>query len=110
MAFDEQLALRLRAALKPFENEITEKKMFGGTCFLLHGKMTVGIVKDQLMVRVLSGAYEEVLKEEYVKEMDFTGKPLKEFVYVSQEAIPTEFELMRWINYGIEHAKSKLKK
>ena len=54
--------------------------MFGGLTFLLNGKMFCGIVKRDLMVRVGPDHYEESLRLQHVRPMDFTGKPLKGYV------------------------------
>jgi hypothetical protein len=72
--------------------------------------MAIGIVKEQLMVRVISEKYESSLQEEHVAEMDFPGKSMKNFIYVSQDGIKTEEQLSKWIELGIEHAKSVLNK
>ncbi|WP_204345132.1 TfoX/Sxy family protein [Psychroserpens algicola] len=108
MAFDEQLANRIREQLRFFSEDFTEKKMFGGLCFLYKGKMTVGIVKDDLMVRVLSDVIATELAKDAVRPMDFTKRLMKEFVYVSQNGIKTEAELLHYIELGLAHAKSKL--
>ncbi|WCO03215.1 TfoX/Sxy family protein [Psychroserpens ponticola] len=108
MAFNEQLANRIREQLKLFPEAFTEKKMFGGICYLYNGKMTVGIVKEDLMVRILSDKIEAELVKDNVRPMDFTKRPMKEFVYVSQDGITTEIELLYYIELGLEHAKSKL--
>ena len=108
MAFNANLAKRIRAALAIFPETFTEKKMFGGLCFLYQGKMTVGIVKDELAVRVVASKMEALLKQDYIRPMDFTKKPMKEFVYVAAEAFSTEEELQFFIELGVEHAKMKL--
>ena len=107
MPYNQQLADRIRAAVKLFEEDFTEKKMFGGLSFLYGGKMTVGIVKDDLAVRVISEKEQGVLELPYVRPMDFTKRPMKEFVYVSEEGFITEEQLNEWIELGLEHAKSK---
>ncbi|MEQ8582102.1 MAG: TfoX/Sxy family protein [Marinoscillum sp.] len=109
MAFNEETAQRIRMAMDLIRSfQYTEKKMFGGLSFLYEGKMTVGVVKDDLAVRVVSDKMEQVLAEAHVRPMDFTKSPMKEFVYVSAGGFETEEQLMRWINLGIEHAKSKI--
>jgi len=112
MAYNELLAHRIRQALLLLPEEvhlsITEKKMFGGLSFLFHGKMTVGIIKEELIVRVIAEKMDAVLERDGVRPMDFTNKPLKEFVYVIPEVVHRESELNFWIALGIEHAKSKL--
>ncbi|MCM4170279.1 hypothetical protein DHD32_02215 [Arenibacter sp. TNZ] len=113
MAYNEQFAQRIRGSfeLQPqsVRSKITEKKMFGGLAFLYSGKMTVGIVKDNLMVRVISDKMEKTLKSKHVRPMDFTKRPMKEFIYVSEEGIATEEKLLNYIELGLEHAKQKLK-
>lgn len=108
MAFNELLALRIRTALSLFPEEFTEKRMFGGLSFLYKGKMTVGIVKDKLAVRVVASKMDELLTSEHVHPMDFTKKPMKEFVFVHQEGFTTEEALHYFIELGVEHAKTKL--
>ncbi len=104
-----ELIDRVRAALIPWQSHITEKRMFGGTCFLYKGKMCVGEIKQQLMVRIVAEKMEDALKKPEVFPMDFTGKPLKEFVYVSLEGLTTEERLQNWVELGMEHAKLKTK-
>ncbi|SMD34779.1 TfoX N-terminal domain-containing protein [Reichenbachiella faecimaris] len=108
MAYNQELATRLRQHLEPYGAKITEKRMFGGLCYLYQGKMCVGIVKEDLCVRIISPKDQEELKKEYVRPMDFTGKALKEFVYVSADGFQSETDLAHWVNLGIEHAESKL--
>ncbi|WP_255397279.1 TfoX/Sxy family protein [Reichenbachiella sp. 5M10] len=88
---------------------MTEKKMFGGLSFLYRGKMSVGIVKDDLCVRVLAPDDQIELQKEGVRPMDFTGKPMKEMVFVAPEGFATEPELAYYVNLGIAHAESKVK-
>ena len=112
MAYDEQFAQRIRASFelqpKAVRTNITEKKMFGGIAFLYCGKMTVGFIKENLMVRVVSSKMDKILRTEHVRPMDFAKRPMKEFVYVSQEGIATEEQLLHYIELGLEHAKQKL--
>ena len=108
MAFNNQLANRIREQLKFFSEEFEEKRMFGGLTFLYKGKMTIGIVKEDLAVRIIADKMEAELAKDSVRPMDSTKRPLKEFIYVSQEGIKTETELLYYIELGLEHAKSKL--
>ena len=108
MPYNEQIANRVRKSLALFPESFTEKKMFGGLSFLYYGKMTIGIVKDEFLVRVIQDKMESCLKMEYVRPMDFTKRAMKEFVFVTQEGFKTEEALLKWIEIGLEHAKSKL--
>jgi len=109
MAYNEQLASRIRKYLEPLGDKIEEKKMFGGLSFLFKGKMSVGIVKDQLAVRVVSNKYQSSLEKPHVKEMTFTGKAMKDFVYVDPSGFESEAQLAEWIELGIEHADQNSK-
>ena len=106
MAYDEFLADSLRNHLTKYGNAVQEKKMFGGLCFLYKGKMAVGVVKNELAVRVLAENMEKELVKDHVRPMDFTGKPMKEFVFVE---LQEDSELDHWIQLGIAHAESKVK-
>ncbi|MFC5045183.1 TfoX/Sxy family protein [Aquimarina hainanensis] len=108
MSYNEHLATRIRTALSIFPEEFSEKKMFGGLAFLYKGKMTLGIIKEELAVRVLADKMEKQLSLPFVRPMDFTKRPMKEFVYVAKEGFITEMQLQEWIELGLEHAKSKL--
>ncbi|MBX7194945.1 MAG: TfoX/Sxy family protein, partial [Sandaracinaceae bacterium] len=75
--------------------------MFGGLCFLVHGKMALGIVRDDLMVRVGADGYDEALELPHAREMDFTGKPLKGMVYVAPAGLGQHAGLARWVRMGV---------
>lgn len=109
MNTSEELIRRIRVAVLPWAPHMEEKKMFGGYCTLYKGKMCVGETKERLMVRVVPEKMEQVLAMPHVQPMDFTGKPMKEFVFVSEKGWDTEEKLQQWIELGIEHAELKLK-
>ena len=101
VAYDEKLAERIRGALG-CRGGISEKKMFGGLAFLLGGKMLCGIVKNDLMVRVGPGRYGEALGRPHVRPMDFTGHPMRGFVFVSPAACDSEEAVAMWVKWGAE--------
>ena len=105
MPYDEGLAQRIREALEE-RSDLTEKKMFGGLAFLLGGNMCVGVVGDELMVRVGPDAYGQALKRAHAREMDFTGKPLRGMVYVAEAGIRGDRALHGWIERGVAFAGS----
>ncbi len=90
--------------------DVEVKKMFGGLAYLYRGKMTVGIVGEDLMVRIPAGTMQQVLEEPYVRPMDFTGRPMKEFVFVEAAGFAGSDGLARWIGLGLEHARGQLTK
>ena len=103
MAYDEGLAERIRGVLAD-QSGVSEKRMFGGIAFLVKGHMSVGIVQDKLMVRVGPEGYDRVLQDRYAREMDFTGKPMKGFVYVIPSGYESDADLERWVSMGVEYA------
>jgi TfoX/Sxy family transcriptional regulator of competence genes len=105
MAYDEGLAERIRGVLDA-QPGVSEKRMFGGVAFLVKGHMGVGIVQDKLMVRVGPESYDRVLRERHARRMDFTGRPMKGFVYVLPEGYETDGDLQRWVNLGVSYVTS----
>ncbi len=99
MAYDESLAVRIRTALGR-RTGITEKKMFGGLAFLLDGKILVGIAKHELMVRVGPELHEEALAKPHVRPMNFTGRPMKGYVFVAADGCRTGAAVKRWVDWG----------
>jgi len=96
MAYDEKLAQRMREALAA-DPAITEKKMFGGIAFLRHGLMFAGVSDTSLMARVGPANYEDSLRRKHVREMDFTGRPMKGYVFVGADGLKTEEQLRFWL-------------
>ena len=103
MSYDEKLVERVRKFLP---KAIEEKKMFGGLSFLFHGKMFCGILKDDLVVRINKNDYEKFVSKPYVRPMDFTGKPMKGFLYVSSGGYKEDKELKEWIEVGFRYVLS----
>ncbi len=93
----------------PWKNSIKEKRIFGLNYFLYKVKMCVGKTKQQLMIRVISEKMERILEIPYILPMDFTKKPMKEFVFVTKKGFDTELKLQKWIELGIKHATIKRK-
>lgn len=104
MAFDTQLAESIRLALA-HRIDVVEKKMMGGLTFMVNDKMSVGIIKDNLLVRVLPSKYEETLALPFAKPMQFTGRIMKGFIQVEPPGFETEEQLQFWVETGIEFAE-----
>jgi len=96
----EDLAERVRRLLGP-RKDFTEKPMFGGVCFLLAGKMCCGTLRDDLVVRVGPELYEQALGERHTRPMDFTGRPIRGFVYVGQAGYRKDEDLAKWVERGV---------
>ncbi len=104
VAYDEALAQRLRARMSSVEGA-SEKKMFGGLCFLLNGHMVCGIVGDELMMRVGADAHDAALARPHARPMDFTGRPMRGMVYVAPDGFRENAALDGWLEAGLEHAR-----
>jgi hypothetical protein len=96
VAYDEQLAQRIRVALAD-DTQVTEKKMFGGVAFLRRGHMFVGVANASLMARVGKGHYADSLRRNHVRETDFTGKPMQGYVFVDGGGLTTAEQLHFWL-------------
>jgi len=105
MAYDEGLAERIRGILAD-RPHVSEKKMFGGIAFMIRGHMSVGIVKDDLMVRVGSEEHDNLVRQPHARPMDFTGRPMRGFVYVASPGLETDVDLERWLGHGLKYAES----
>jgi TfoX/Sxy family transcriptional regulator of competence genes len=103
MAYDEGLAQRVREVLESRPG-ITERRMFGGLAFLVDGKMFVGISGSKLMARVGAERYQDALAVPHVRQMDFTGKPMKGYVYVDPPGLAEDKDLMAWVNWCAGYA------
>jgi len=79
VAFEEQLATRVRKVLWPHWRA-AERRMFGGLTFLVRGQMCCGVLRDRLVVRVGLARYDEALTQSHARPMDFTGWPLRGMV------------------------------
>src|SRR3954447_11840659 len=105
MAYDETLADRIRDALAPRVG-LSERKMFGGIAFMLGGNMAVGVIGEDLMVRLDPADAERALAEAHVRPMDFTGRPAKGMVFVDPEGTATDQDLGGWVDAGADFAAS----
>jgi hypothetical protein len=105
MVYNEVLADRIRKLLKE-QKGLGEKEMFGGVTFMLHRKMCCGVVGNELVVRVGPGRYQEALNQPHARPMDFTGRPLKGFVFVGLGGYKTDNDLAKWVNQATKFVSS----
>ncbi len=111
--FDEILEKRIALCLEKRGTAFESKNMFGGVCFLVDGKMCVGIVREALMVRFDPARNDEILGRTGAREMDFTKRPMNGYAFVDSDAIATDGELGKWIDLALEfnpRAKKSSKK
>ena len=112
MAYDEKLVDRIRESLVDIKL-VEEKNMFGGVCFMVNGKMCIGVVKDDMMCRINPTLDETVLEKTGCRAMDFTGKPMKGYVFISKEGMKTKKAFDYWVDLCLEFnslAKASKKK
>jgi TfoX/Sxy family transcriptional regulator of competence genes len=104
MAYDEQLAARVRALLSD-RADVSERKMFGGLTFMLGGNMCCGVNKDELIVRLDPEREEEALSRPHARAMDFTGRRMPGFITVRPDGLDGE-RLDRWVQDAVARAAS----
>jgi TfoX/Sxy family transcriptional regulator of competence genes len=113
MAYNEHLGERIRKVLKEKRVRYEERMMMGGLCFMVNDKMCIGVVKDMLMARIDPVIYERALKRTGCHEMDFTGRPMKGYVFVDPIGMDMDKDLEYWIHLCLEfnpQAKASKKK
>lgn len=105
MSYDENLAHRVRLRLNRRPG-FAEKKMFGGICFMLHGNMCGGVLREDLIVRVKLEKYDQAMKQPHTRAFDFTGKPMKGIVVVTPKGYRSEKAFKSWVALGAECARA----
>ncbi len=114
MAYDEYLEERITRVLEDKKVQFTTKKMMGGLCYMMDEKMLCGIVKNELMARINPEIYEESLSKKGVNQMNFTGRAMRGFIFVTEDAYDLDEDLEYWIELCIDFnplaKKSKKKK
>ena len=105
MAYNEKLADRTREIISLIHSNVEEKRMFGGLCFMVNDKMCVGVEQERLMVRIDPKKYDEVIEKDGCKQMDFTGKIMKGFVFVDIDVLNTKKKLEYWVKLALDYNK-----
>ena len=88
------------------EPSLVQKKMFGVVALMLQGNLACGVIRDDLIVRVPKDEYEDALAQPHVREMDFTGRPMRGWVVVEPEGTDDEASLQDWVAIGAAYALS----
>jgi TfoX/Sxy family transcriptional regulator of competence genes len=103
MAYDEDLADRIRVALQHLDG-VREKKMFGGHAFLVDGHLAVAASsKGGLMLRCRPSLTESLLREPGVSPLEMRGKELAGWLRVAASALATDEELSAWVAVGLAY-------
>jgi TfoX/Sxy family transcriptional regulator of competence genes len=105
MAYDDFLAQQIRTKLVDVPL-VEEKKMFGGLTFMVDGKMCVGVVKDELMVRLDPVHYEMALTKRGCREMDMMPRPMPGYVLVNMDGLETDDDWRFWLGLALDYNKT----
>jgi TfoX/Sxy family transcriptional regulator of competence genes len=106
MAYDEVLANRIRELLAE-EQDVTEKRMFGGLAFLIGGNMSVSASgQGGLLMRVDPEQSDELLAHKHVRPMEMRGRSMKGWLRIEPEGLRTKRQLERWVRRGVDFARS----
>jgi TfoX/Sxy family transcriptional regulator of competence genes len=105
MACDEGLAERVRSILSR-RGGFSERKMFGGVCFMIDGHMCCGVTKTDLMLRLAADEVMRALRRQHTRPMDFTGKPMKSMIFVDAQGTDSEEALHEWVERAIAFVRT----
>lgn len=106
MAYDEELADRIREVVQG-EAGLTEKRMFGGLAFLIHGNMAVGASSQGgLLLRIDPAKTDSLVSEPQVRRFEMRGREMDGWLRVDTEAVKTDKALKRWVKEGVTYARS----
>lgn len=108
MAYDEYMADRIRQILTEKRAHFSDKSMMGGRVFQVDEKMLCGIHIDKkfgdtlLMARIGEEAYEKEIEKDVCLPMDFTGRPMKGYIYVTPEGFDRDNDLAYWLQLCLD--------
>ena len=105
MPYDETLAARVRALIGA-RDAVTERKMFGGVAWMIHGNLACCVLREELMVRVDPEEKARALAEPHVRPFDMAGRPMRGFVVVGTDGLATQTALGAWVDAGADYAAS----
>jgi TfoX/Sxy family transcriptional regulator of competence genes len=106
MAYDEELADRIREVVQG-EPGLSEKRMFGGLAFLVHGNMAVSASSQGgLLLRIDPTQAESLVDQLQVRRFEMRGREMDGWLRVDVELLQTEDDLRRWVDHGLDYARS----
>jgi hypothetical protein len=103
MAYDQSLAERISRFFDEQKRNYEAKPMMGGLCFMVNGKMCVGVEKNRLMARIGPDSYDGALKRKGCRPMDFTGKPMRGFVFVEPVGLKSTRDFRFWMELALAY-------
>jgi TfoX/Sxy family transcriptional regulator of competence genes len=106
MAYDELLAQRIRDVVAG-EPGLTEKRMFGGLAFLVHGNMAVAASgQGGMLLRIDPADVESLTSRPHVRRFEMRGRAMDGWLQVHEEAVELDDELRRWVDIGLTYARA----
>ena len=108
MAYDEHLADRIKHILKSKNVAFYDKRMMGGLIFMVNQNMCCGIHIDKklgdslLMAKIGTIQYEKEIVKDVCLPMDFTGRPMKGFIFITPKGFDMDTDLEYWINKAVD--------
>ena len=106
MPYDENLADRVREMIAETQTDVEEKRMFGGLCFMVNGKMCIGVETERMMIRFDPLRTEETMEIDGVGPMDFTKRVMTGFAFVEARVLKSDNGLRRFVNLALEFNKN----
>lgn len=112
MAYDEYLGDRIRLIMKTKKVPFYDKKMMGGLLFLVNEKMCCGIHIDKkfgdslLMAKIGVEAYDKEIQKEECLPMDFTGRPMKGYIFITPKGFDMDEDLDYWVSKALDYNKT----
>ncbi len=92
---------RIAAALGPFET--SQKRMFGGLCFMLNGNMLVGTFRNGFMARLSKQDHDKALKRPGASAMTMKDKVMAGFILVEADAVESDEALQSWLDWALAY-------
>lgn len=103
MAYDEQKTNQVRELIAQRTDNVVEKAMFGGLCFMVDDKMCLGVKKDKLMVRIAPDIYAAEVDKQGRNPMIHSGKPVKTYLFIDYDEIRNHADLAYWVNLSLDY-------
>jgi TfoX/Sxy family transcriptional regulator of competence genes len=104
--YDENLANRIRELIAA-EDDVTEKKMFGGLAFLIGGNMSVSASgQGGLLLRCDPAETEKLVQKQHAAPFEMRGRVMDGWLRVAPEGVRTKRQLEPWVKRGIAYARS----
>ena len=103
MPFDEKIAGQVRAMIANCTDNVEEKVMFGGLCFMVNDKICIGVKKDTLLVRIAPEVYEQEKEKDGRQPMVHQGKPVKSYLFVDYDSMHNHENLQYWVKLALDY-------